>query len=635
MGACLGKHQAVNDDKSGGGKRYIVVGSGAAGSPLAAKLARAGCTVTLLELGPDDDWHGDAAPGVPLDLFNPEFSWKLQNLYAPAAVQSVVWSEPTWTVPRDWAEQVRQLNEGGHSHFAGPGPEPHSEYNHNANVLGGNTVHNLGFWVRGALSQYAEWGPAWEEAAVRGAFEEVEAAYSTRGLYGKLFNAKTAGMDSSVDDAVMERFRAAGFAPDRARDLGEAGERGSVAWSEWTISAAGRRMSSGSVFVDPVKGLPNFTLRTHAKVRSAPRPPTRHGSGTTPCGRSSRKTTHRRRPGLLVANIILLPACARQVTRVRFEGGRAVGVAYTDTTTGEECLLDADEVILSAGALATAGLLLASGVGPAVDLAALEIPLVADLPVGQELQTRAKVGVLHTFHGESVRPKGAIEFPASAPLPIPPSPALPSPRLASPCLSSLLHFRLGLRLPLQAFPAMGKPAPTSYMRTQPNIWAMIRSPLADAEGPDAIADLVIWANSNTDETTCPEPGQTAVAFNVSAMLPKSRGSVTLAPDGSGGHRVVWRPNFLADGHASAVMSYGIGPRAGSERSCAASLHTCGCEQASSSCGICLPPTRKSGSRSWSPPARPQMKRTSLRRRPHFGMILAPRPSAAWSTRTCA
>jgi len=472
MGACLGKHQAVNDDKSGGGKRYIVVGSGAAGSPLAAKLARAGCTVTLLELGPDDDWHGDAAPGVPLDLFNPEFSWKLQNLYAPAAVQSVVWSEPTWTVPRDWAEQVRQLNEGGHSHFAGPGPEPHSEYNHNANVLGGNTVHNLGFWVRGALSQYAEWGPAWEEAAVRGAFEEVEAAYSTRGLYGKLFNAKTAGMDSSVDDAVMERFRAAGFAPDRARDLGEAGERGSVAWSEWTISAAGRRMSSGSVFVDPVKGLPNFTLRTHAKV-----------------------------------------------TRVRFEGGRAVGVAYTDTTTGEECLLDADEVILSAGALATAGLLLASGVGPAVDLAALEIPLVADLPVGQELQTRAKVGVLHTFHGESVRPKGAIEFPA--------------------------------------FPAMGKPAPTSYMRTQPNIWAMIRSPLADAEGPDAIADLVIWANSNTDETTCPEPGQTAVAFNVSAMLPKSRGSVTLAPDGSGGHRVVWRPNFLADGHASAVMSYGI------------------------------------------------------------------------------
>jgi len=89
MGACLGKHQAVNDDKSGSGKRYIVVGSGAAGSPLAAKLARAGCTVTLLELGPDDDWHGDAAPGVPLDLFNPEFSWKLQNLYAPAAVQGL------------------------------------------------------------------------------------------------------------------------------------------------------------------------------------------------------------------------------------------------------------------------------------------------------------------------------------------------------------------------------------------------------------------------------------------------------------------------------------------------------------------------------------------------------------------
>ena len=40
---------------------FIVIGSGAGGSPVAAKLAEAGKSVLLLEAGPDDSWKGRAA----------------------------------------------------------------------------------------------------------------------------------------------------------------------------------------------------------------------------------------------------------------------------------------------------------------------------------------------------------------------------------------------------------------------------------------------------------------------------------------------------------------------------------------------------------------------------------------------
>jgi hypothetical protein len=45
---------------------------------------------------PDDDWHGNATSGIPLDVYHPEFSYVLEMKYAPPAIQSVVWSEPTW-----------------------------------------------------------------------------------------------------------------------------------------------------------------------------------------------------------------------------------------------------------------------------------------------------------------------------------------------------------------------------------------------------------------------------------------------------------------------------------------------------------------------------------------------------------
>ena len=68
------------------------------------------------------------------------------------------------------------------------------------------------------------------------------------------------------------------------------------------------------------------------------------------------------------------------VTRVVFDGRRAIGVECR----GE--VLKARNVILSGGAFNSPQLLQLSGVGPGALLASLGIPVIADLPVGEDLQ---------------------------------------------------------------------------------------------------------------------------------------------------------------------------------------------------------------------------------------------------------
>jgi choline dehydrogenase len=82
----------------------------------------------------------------------------------------------------------------------------------------------------------------------------------------------------------------------------------------------------------------------------------------------------RNRPNLKISGDVL-------VDRVLFAGRHAIGVA---TAGGAE--IPAGQVILSGGTYGSPAILLRSGVGPAADLVALGIDVVADLPVGQHLQ---------------------------------------------------------------------------------------------------------------------------------------------------------------------------------------------------------------------------------------------------------
>jgi choline dehydrogenase len=88
----------------------------------------------------------------------------------------------------------------------------------------------------------------------------------------------------------------------------------------------------------------------------------------------------RRRPNLTIRGEV-------NVDRVLFDGTNATGVLAADGT-----VYRAREVILSGGTYGSPAILLRSGIGPAGELAALGIGVVADLPVGQRLQDQPAYG---------------------------------------------------------------------------------------------------------------------------------------------------------------------------------------------------------------------------------------------------
>ena len=99
-------------------------------------------------------------------------------------------------------------------------------------------------------------------------------------------------------------------------------------------------------------------------------------------------------PVLSRPNLELRTRCL--VTRVLFEGTRAVGVEYR-RGRGPLRRAYAHEVVLSGGAINTPQLLQLSGVGAAQDLGALGIDVVVDLPgVGANLQDHLEVYIQHT-----------------------------------------------------------------------------------------------------------------------------------------------------------------------------------------------------------------------------------------------
>lgn len=91
-----------------------------------------------------------------------------------------------------------------------------------------------------------------------------------------------------------------------------------------------------------------------------------------------------------------------EVLRVVVEGGRAVGVEAR--VGGRSRFVGATrDVVLSAGAIGSPQLLLRSGIGPADDLRALGIDVVADLPgVGNNLQDHVVTGMIGETSGGSL-----------------------------------------------------------------------------------------------------------------------------------------------------------------------------------------------------------------------------------------
>lgn len=103
------------------------------------------------------------------------------------------------------------------------------------------------------------------------------------------------------------------------------------------------------------------------------------------------------------------------VTRIIISNLEATGVQFT-TSNGEAIIVNArKEVIISAGAFNSPKLLMLSGIGPRHHLDSLGIPVLSDLPVGENLQDHLAVILIHELEATSETPP-ALD-PTKFPLP--------------------------------------------------------------------------------------------------------------------------------------------------------------------------------------------------------------------------
>ena len=94
-----------------------------------------------------------------------------------------------------------------------------------------------------------------------------------------------------------------------------------------------------------------------------------------------------------------------EVARIEIENGRARGVALKGGAQ-----IESDEVVVTAGAIWSAALLLRSGVGPAKHLAEHGLAVHADLPVGSTMSDHLGAAVFYRHQG----PRGGAAGPAQA-----------------------------------------------------------------------------------------------------------------------------------------------------------------------------------------------------------------------------
>jgi choline dehydrogenase len=208
-------------------------------------------------------------------------------------------------------------------------------------VLGGSSSVNAMMHVRGHRAVYDRWAEGgakgWGHDDLVPYFRRTETAIGRdpglRGVLGPVWAAPT----TEVDDGslvFLEAVRQAGY--DLTADISGAGGDGAF-WCDLTV-LGGRRQSAADAYLIPALGRPNLHLVTDAHV-----------------------------------------------SRLLIDRDRCVAVEYRSFGNTERAH-SRREVILAAGTVGSAQLLLLSGVGPAEHLREAGIPVCVDLPgVGANL----------------------------------------------------------------------------------------------------------------------------------------------------------------------------------------------------------------------------------------------------------
>ncbi|MFF7190378.1 choline dehydrogenase [Streptomyces sp. NPDC008222] len=235
-------------------------------------------------------------------------------------------------------------------------PEPHMGgrriYHARGKVLGGSSSINGMIFQRGNPLDYERWadGPGmetWDYAHCLPYFRRMENCLAAdpddefRGHDGPLVLERGPAANP-LFTAFLKATQQAGYAP--TDDVNGYRQEGFAKFDRNVHR--GRRLSASKAYLRPAMKRPNLTVKTRALV-----------------------------------------------TRVLFEGTRAVGVEYQQGRRAPQ-QVRAREVILCGGAVNTPQLLQLSGVGNAAELSALGIDVVHDLPgVGENLQDHLEVYV--------------------------------------------------------------------------------------------------------------------------------------------------------------------------------------------------------------------------------------------------
>jgi choline dehydrogenase len=216
-------------------------------------------------------------------------------------------------------------------------PERHAQIMRGV-VVGGSGAVNGGYFCRGLPSDFDGWKvQGWTWADVLPHFRDIETDLDFKGTVhgtdGPILVQRIAEFDGCTASFV-EAVTEAGYPwiDDLNGSTPNSGVPSGVGAVPLNING-GTRVGPGGVYLKPAMDRTNLTVLTDTRVR-----------------------------------------------RVRIVGGRAVGVECV----GPEGPVDltADRIVLSAGAIGSAHLLMLSGVGPQEILRPLEIAVVADLPVG-------------------------------------------------------------------------------------------------------------------------------------------------------------------------------------------------------------------------------------------------------------
>jgi choline dehydrogenase len=225
-------------------------------------------------------------------------------------------------------------------------------------VLGGGSSVNAMVWSRGMDRDYDSWerqgASGWSFKDVLPTFKSQEdwegGANEWRGAGGPV-HVRRPGKPHPTAPAFLEAAKQMGFAT--LDDVNGPLKTG-AGYINMNIAADGSRVSAARAFLHPNLARPNLTLLLNTRA-----------------------------------------------TKVVFEGDRAVGVQLV---TGKEAhdVRASREVVLTAGTIHSAQLLMLSGIGNAEALRKLGIPRIANLPgVGQNLQDHVLVsGVIYKYKGK-------------------------------------------------------------------------------------------------------------------------------------------------------------------------------------------------------------------------------------------